>query len=142
MAIQRVPLFFVRFPRFKIFLQTVQSIIANFISFFPQFVQSIELTLQKMEIENRRLVRKSRRYQNIGNTVRSNSSSSPFGFLKNRKKNSNFLKKKIYQWKMCILRSYLSTIPTYNSHLNSHFLFSRSGNSFLRSGIPQNRIPT
>ena len=34
------------------------------------------------------------------------------------------------------LRSYLSTIPTYNSHfnshLNSHFLFSRSGNSFWR----------
>ena len=36
------------------------------------------------------------------------------------------------------LRSYLSTIPTYNSHfishLNSHLLFSRSGNSFFRSG--------
>ena len=35
------------------------------------------------------------------------------------------------------LRSYLS-IPTYNSHfnsrLNSHFLLSRSGNSFFRSG--------
>ena len=35
------------------------------------------------------------------------------------------------------VRSYLSTIPTYNSHfnshLNSHFLFSRSGNSFLKN---------
>ena len=32
---------------------------------------------------------------------------------------------------------YLSTIPTYNSrfnsHLNSHFLLSRSGNSFLKN---------
>ena len=31
------------------------------------------------------------------------------------------------------IRSYLSTIPTYNSHLNSHFLLSRSGNSFLKN---------
>ena len=28
---------------------------------------------------------------------------------------------------------YFSTIPTYNSHLNSHFLLSRCGNSFLRN---------
>ena len=32
------------------------------------------------------------------------------------------------------LRPYLSTIPTLNSHLNSHFLLSKSGISFLRSG--------
>ena len=36
------------------------------------------------------------------------------------------------------IKLYLSKIPTYNFHFNSrlnfHFLFSRSGNSFLRSG--------
>ena len=40
--------------------------------------------------------------------------------------------------KMLILRLYLSKIPTYNFHfnscLNSHFLLSRSGDSFLKSG--------
>ena len=33
------------------------------------------------------------------------------------------------------LGSYLSTISIYNSPLNSHFLLSRSGNSFLKNSI-------
>ena len=45
---------------------------------------------------------------------------------------------------MKALRSYLSTIPTcdshFNSHLNSHFLLSRSGNSFLKIPTSQKRI--
>ena len=41
---------------------------------------------------------------------------------------------KVLKW----IRPYLCTIPTLNSHFNSHlnslFLLSKSGNSFLRSG--------
>ena len=38
-----------------------------------------------------------------------------------------------FQFLKTRLRSYLSTIPTYDSHLNYPFLLSRSGNSFLKN---------
>ena len=55
----------------------------------------------------------------------------------------NFYTGKIFVWNrrfyflLCRLRPFLSKIPTYNSlshpHINSQFLLSRSGNSFLKT---------